>query len=86
MALSKIDVANFLDGTIPQGNVANKSLGAVTWTLPAAISTGKILQVVQGTTSTEHFRPTNYTTPADTGLTVQYNKISIFIKQSFSNS
>ena len=46
MALSKIDVANFLDGTIPQGNVANASLGAVT-ALPAAITTGKVLQVVE---------------------------------------
>ena len=46
MALSKIDAANFLTGTIPQGNVANASLGAVT-ALPAAIPTGKVLQVVQ---------------------------------------
>jgi len=45
MALSKIDVANFLDGTIPQGNVANASLGAVT-ALPAGVG-GKVLQVVQ---------------------------------------
>ena len=45
MALSKIDAANFLTGTIPQGNVANASLSAVT-ALPAAISTGKVLQVV----------------------------------------
>jgi|TARA_A100000172_G_scaffold48994_1_gene30669 hypothetical protein len=44
MALSKIDAANFLTGTIPQGNVANASLGAVT-ALPAAIATGKVLQV-----------------------------------------
>ena len=44
MALSKIDAANFLTGTIPQGNVANASLGAVT-ALPGAISTGKVLQV-----------------------------------------
>ena len=46
MALSKIDAANFLTGTIPQGNVANASLGAVT-ALPGAIATGKVLQVVQ---------------------------------------
>ena len=45
MALSKIDAANFLNGTIPQGDVANASLGAVT-ALPAAITTGKVLQVV----------------------------------------
>jgi hypothetical protein len=42
MALSKIDVANFLDGTIPQGNVANASLGAVT-SLPAAIDVGSMI-------------------------------------------
>tara|TARA_R100001460_G_scaffold104936_1_gene151013 strand:+ start:294 stop:839 length:546 start_codon:yes stop_codon:yes gene_type:complete len=48
MALSKIDAANFLTGTIPQGNVANASLGAVT-ALPGAIATGKILQVVTTT-------------------------------------
>jgi len=45
MALSKIDAANFLTGTIPQGNVANASLGAVT-ALPGAIATGRVLQVV----------------------------------------
>ena len=44
MALSKIDAANFLTGTIPQGNVANASLGAVT-DLPAGVG-GKILQAV----------------------------------------
>ena len=49
MALSKIDAANFLTGTIPQGNVANASLGAVT-SLPAGVG-GKVLQVVTGTTS-----------------------------------
>ena len=52
MALSKIDAANFLTGTIPQGNVANASLGAGT-ALPAAIPTGKVLQVVTDVFSTE---------------------------------
>ena len=50
MALSKIDVANFLDGTIPQGNVANASLGAVT-ALPAGVG-GKVLQVIHSNFST----------------------------------
>ena len=50
MALSKIDAANFLTGTIPQGNVANASLGAVT-ALPGAIATGKVLQVVSASTT-----------------------------------
>ena len=51
MALSKIDAANFLTGTIPQGNVANESLGAVT-ALPAGVG-GKVLQVVNGNFGTE---------------------------------
>jgi hypothetical protein len=37
MALSKIDAANFLTGTIPSGNIATSSL--------AAAATGKVLQV-----------------------------------------
>jgi len=52
MALSKIDAANFLTGTIPSGNVANATLNAVT-ALPGAIATGKVLQVVQGSNSTQ---------------------------------
>ena len=51
MALSKIDAANFLTGTIPQGNVANASLNAVT-TLPAGVG-GKVLQVVTATDNTQ---------------------------------
>ena len=39
MALSKIDAANFLNGTIPSGNISTASL--------AAAATGKVLQVVQ---------------------------------------
>tara|TARA_R100001082_G_scaffold62374_1_gene34931 strand:- start:310 stop:840 length:531 start_codon:yes stop_codon:yes gene_type:complete len=51
MALSKIDAANFLTGTIPQGNVANATLNAVT-TLPAGVG-GKVLQVVTATDNTQ---------------------------------
>ena len=66
MALSKIDAANFLTGTIPQGNVANASLGAVT-SLPGAIATGKILQVVTANISSQvAIASTSYT---DTGIT-----------------
>jgi hypothetical protein len=65
MALSKIDVANFLDGTIPQGNVANASLGAVT-ALPAGVG-GKVLQVVSSVNGTGQSNTS--TTYADTGLT-----------------
>ena len=49
MALSKLDAANFLTGTIPQGNVANASLNAVT-ALPAGVG-GKVLQVVSASTT-----------------------------------
>ena len=38
MALSKIDAANFLNGTIPSGNITTASL--------AAAATGRVLQVV----------------------------------------
>jgi hypothetical protein len=72
MALSKIDAANFLTGTIPQGNVANASLGAVT-SLPAAIPTGDILQVVS-TTKTDTYSVSigarAVSSAAVTGLTV----------------
>jgi len=66
MAITRIGGANAISGTIPQGNIANASLGAVT-ALPAAISTGKVLQVVQGSTTTQ--TNSSSTTLADTGLT-----------------
>jgi hypothetical protein len=44
MAITRIGGANAITGTIPQGNIANASLGAVT-ALPAAIATGKALQI-----------------------------------------
>jgi hypothetical protein len=46
MALSKIDAANFLDGTLPDTNINNASLDNVTG-LPAGVG-GKVLQVVNG--------------------------------------
>ena len=81
MALSKIDAANFLTGTIPQGNVANASLGAVT-SLPAGVG-GKVLQVVQDTLTSQF--STSSSTYADTGLTASItpsstsNKILILL-------
>lgn len=51
MALSKIDVANFLDGTIPQGNVANASLGAVT-ALPAGVG-GSLIKLSSASASSD---------------------------------
>mgnify|MGYP003154348076 FL=1 len=50
MAITRLGGANAISGTIPQGNIANASLGAVT-ALPAAIPTGKILQAVTDVTS-----------------------------------
>ncbi|MDC3267988.1 hypothetical protein OAU35_00240 [bacterium] len=44
MAITRLGGANAITGTIPQGNIANASLGAVT-ALPGAIATGKVLQV-----------------------------------------
>jgi len=43
MAITRIGGANAITGTIPQGNIANASLGAVT-ALPAGVG-GKILQI-----------------------------------------
>jgi hypothetical protein len=91
MALSKIDAANFLTGTIPQGNVANASLNAVT-ALPAAIPTGKVLQV-QSTIMTDAVTLSTSNTFIDiTGLSVAItpssssNKVLIMYKMSYSNS
>tara|TARA_R100001509_G_scaffold160211_1_gene127683 strand:+ start:433 stop:957 length:525 start_codon:yes stop_codon:yes gene_type:complete len=66
MAITRLGGANAISGTIPQGNIANSSLGAVT-ALPAAIPTGKVLQVIQTSTSTG-VSSTNQTL-VDTGLT-----------------
>ena len=61
MALSKIDAANFLTGTIPSGNIATSSL--------AAAATGKVLQVVTATI-TNTFGSTSGSFTDITGLTV----------------
>jgi hypothetical protein len=80
MALSKIDVANMLTGTIPTsvggtGSTAatlpaslinNTSIGNVT-ALPAAIATGDVLQVVSARTGTQ--ATSSSTSYSDTGLT-----------------
>ena len=67
MALTRLNGVNGITGTIPQGNIANASLGAVT-ALPAAIPTGKVLQIVQGTTQTR--TATTSQTFVDTNCTV----------------
>ena len=61
MALSKIDAANFLDGTLPDTNINNASLDNVTG-LPAGVG-GKVLQVIN-THFTDKVSSTS-ATPAD---------------------
>ena len=61
MALSKIDAANFLTGTIPSGNIATSSL--------AAAATGKVLQVVTNTHATR-FTTSSTSFVAATGYTI----------------
>ena len=53
MAITRLGGATAITGTIPQGNIANASLGAVT-ALPGAIATGKVLQVVTNVLETEN--------------------------------
>jgi len=78
MAITRLGGANAISGTIPQGNIANASLGAVT-ALPAAISTGKVLQVVTANDST-----TRSTT--STSFVTASNTMSIDITPSATSS
>jgi len=84
MAITRLGGANAISGTIPQGNIANASLGAVT-ALPAGVG-GKVLQVVQGATTTE--TSSSSATFADTTLTANItpsstdNKILILVEHS----
>ena len=50
MAITRLGGANAISGTIPQGNIANSSLGAVT-ALPAGVG-GKVLQIVHASDTT----------------------------------
>ena len=81
MALSKIDAANFLTGTIPSGNIATSSL--------AAAATGKVLQVIQGTTTTQV--DTSSSSFVDTGLSASItpsstsNKVLIIVALGIFN-
>ena len=93
MALSKIDVANMLTGTIPQGNVANASLNAVT-ALPAAIPTGKVLQfsLTSSNTNASNTSTTTYVvgapnasiTPASTSNKI-YLEFNICVYQTLAS-
>ena len=66
MAITRLGGANAITGTIPQGNIANASLGAVT-ALPASITTGKVLQV-QATQGINIFSTTSNSFVDVTGL------------------
>ena len=66
MAITRLGGATAITGTIPQGNIANASLGAVT-ALPGAIATGTVLQTISATTTSSV--ATSSTTPVTTGLT-----------------
>ena len=71
MALSKIDAVNFLTGTIPSGNIATSSL--------AAAATGKILQVVSATDTTQR-------TTTSTSFVTASNTLTVDITPSATSS
>ena len=100
MALSKIDVANMLTGATPTANggtgstastlpaslIDNTSIGNVT-SLPAAIATGKVLQVVsvqdltvRSTTSTSFTKASN---GYDLNITPTASNSNILLEASF---
>ena len=89
MAITRIGGATAITGTLPDTNINNASLDNVT-TLPAAIATGKVLQVVQGTTTTA--TSTTSTTYADTTLSgaitpsATSSKILVIVNQDFRTS
>jgi len=66
MALTRLVGANAISGTLPAANINNTSISSVT-SLPAAISTGKVLQVVSTSSTTE--TSTTSTSWVDTAMT-----------------
>jgi type IV pilus biogenesis protein CpaD/CtpE len=90
MAITRLGGANAISGTIPQSNIANASLGAVT-ALPAAISTGKVLQVVE-TRKTDTASTSSSTMAAISGLSASItpssssNKILVIYIASCSSN
>lgn len=73
MAITRLGGANAISGTIPQGNIANASLGAVT-ALPAAITTGKVLQVANDQDGGHIVL--NNTSWIDTALSISFTPVS----------
>ena len=88
MALTRLNGINAITGTIPQGNIANASLGAVT-ALPTGLG-GKVLQVVTNTHATR-FETTSTSFVAATGYTVAItpssssNKVFVIISTILDN-
>jgi len=83
MAITRLGGANAISGTIPQGNIANSSLGAVT-ALPAGVG-GKVLQVVQATkTDTFTTNATSFTlvTGLEASITPSATSSKIFVTVS----
>jgi len=84
-----VNLASNVTGTLPAANVANSTLNNVT-ALPAAIVTGKVLQVVNAHTGTQV--TSNSATYADTTLTASItpsatsSKILVLVQQSFGKS
>ena len=85
MAITRLGGANAITGTIPQGNIANASLGAVT-TLPSAIATGRVLQVLTATDSTtRNTTSTSFVTGSNTAtvnITPSATSSKIFVTLS----
>ena len=89
MALSKIDAANFLTGTLPAANINDTSINNIT-ALPAGVG-GKVLQVVSATDSTSRSTTSTSFVTASNTLSVNItpsstsNKILV-LAQSNTNS
>ena len=89
MAITRIGGANAITGTIPQGNIANASLGAVT-ALPGAIATGKILQIINSTngsnasTSTQSY--VSYLTATITPSSTSNKIFIVFSGNGYANT
>jgi len=89
MAITRLGGANAITGTIPQGNIANASLGAIS-ALPAGVG-GKVLQVKQ-TVKTDVFSSTSTSAVDVTGLSVSItpasssNKIYVYLSTYVGHS
>ena len=77
MAITRLGGANAITGTLPAANINDTSIGNIT-ALPAAIATGKVLQVVS-TVKTDTFSSTSTSFTDVTGM-------SVAITPSASNS